>query len=156
MTKVLLALDPTPHSRKALEYAAGVLPHLPGCRVLILTVVTGIPYGTAEAIEAEAGGEAEVHGDEDHRQELQEVETFLRGAAQVLFERGIPRERLETRTRPVNRGVAQDIFDEAAAEGCDTIVVGRRSLSKVKTLLLGSVSNSLMHISGGRAVWVVE
>lgn len=151
---ILLALDCSTHSRRAAEYVARVAPHLPGSRVTLLVVSTGIPYTAPGADESKA--EPELHGDEDHKQERKEVEGFLAEMEQLLMAAGLPAARIQKRIKTLGRGVVQDILDEAAAAGCDTLVVGRRGISKVRALLLGSVSSELVQQASGRTVWVVE
>ncbi|WP_305042179.1 universal stress protein [Geoalkalibacter sp.] len=153
MPNILLALDCSPHSRRAAEYVAQLAPHLPDCRLSLLVVCTGIPYSAQAAAEETA---PEVHGDEDHQQERQEIDAFLGEIEDLLIRAGFPAARLERRVKPLGRGVVQDILDEAAAAQCDTLVVGRRGVSKMRALLLGSVSAELVRQAGGRTVWVVE
>jgi nucleotide-binding universal stress UspA family protein len=156
--KLLLALDCSSHSRKAAEYVAEAVFHHSHCQVIVLAITTGIPYSSSQVIDVKAGSPppGEIHGDEDHRQELEEVESFLQEVARMMLDKGLPEERLQVRIKPQNRGIAQDILDEAEAEGCDTIAVGRRGLSKVRALFLGSVSAAVVQQASGRTVWVVE
>ncbi len=155
MLKILLALDLSPHSRRAAEYVSRVAPQLQGCSVTALVVSSGIPYSAGqEGIDSKE--EPEVHGYEDHRKEVQEVETFLEEIRDLLLKGGLSPEALNLRIKPLGRGVALDILDEAQIAGCDTIVVGRRGLSTVQSLLMGSVSSTIVKNADGRAVWVVE
>ncbi len=154
MEKALIALDGSIHSQRALEYAAGIIPHLPRCRVVLLALTGNVPEGSL-ALDPDAPA-PEVHGDQDHQQELERLRTALKGAATLLEERGFPAERLRTVLLPQRTTTAEDILTHAAGEGCDTIVVGRRGLSHFKELLTGSVSSGLVHQASGIAVWVVE
>lgn len=154
MPDILLALDCSPHSRRAVEYVARIAPHLPECRVTLLVVSTGIPY-SAQA-EGKDKTEPELHGDEDHRQERKEVDAFLDNMEKILVDSGIAPEFLQKRVKPLARGVAHDILDEAVATDSDTLVVGRRGVSKVRALFIGSISSELIKLAEGRTVWVVE
>ncbi|SDL77343.1 Nucleotide-binding universal stress protein, UspA family [Geoalkalibacter ferrihydriticus] len=158
MLKILLALDLSPHSQRAAEYVARVAPHLKGCRVTALVVSSGIPYGAQQSqpVVADESTEPELHGDEDHLQEMKEVQSLLEEIKALLLKSGLDEDNLELRIKPLGRGVALDILDEARALDCDTIVVGRRGLSKVKSLLLGSISSTILQNAEGLTVWVVE
>lgn len=157
MKKVMLAADCSDHSKQAAEYLGRVAPHVPDCQVVLFSVTTGIPYGDAPtespSIESSPG---EVHGDEDHHQEVKQIETFLAGIRTRLEEYGLDRGRVKMIVKPLRQGIAHDILTEALANGCDTIVVGRRGFSKVKEVIMGSVSNDLIHKASGLTVWVVE
>ncbi|MDO3378316.1 universal stress protein [Geoalkalibacter halelectricus] len=157
MLKILLALDLSPHSLRAAEYVARVAPHLDGCQVTALVVSSGIPYSAQQVPPPQAEEtEPELHGDEDHLQEMREVRSLLDEVRSLLLKSGLPEERLQTRIKPLGRGIALDILDEARNHDCDTIVVGRRGLSKVKSLLLGSISSTIVQNAEGLTVWVVE
>jgi nucleotide-binding universal stress UspA family protein len=51
---------------------------------------------------------------------------------------------LQARTREV----PAEIMAEAEKVGADLIVIGRRGMSEVSEMLLGSVSNKLIHLLG--------
>ncbi len=155
MLKILLALDLSPHSRRAAEYLARVAPHLPGCSVTALVVSSGIPYTPAGKSDDPAK-EPEVHGYEDHHKEVRELEAFLEEIRDLLLKGGLSPDAVHLRIKPLGRGVALDILDDAQVEGCDTIVLGRRGLSTVQSLLMGSVSSTVVKNAEGKTVWVVE
>jgi nucleotide-binding universal stress UspA family protein len=50
---------------------------------------------------------------------------------------------------------ARAIIQEAKQNGHATIVVGRRGLSKVQEIIMGSVSNKVIQLAEEQAVWVV-
>ena len=51
--------------------------------------------------------------------------------------------------------LAEIILARAAELGCSTVVLGRRHPGRVKQLLLGSVSTSVIKLVRGPAVWVI-
>jgi len=83
---------------------------------------------------------------------------------QAVFERRIRSlERLgqdvsRIRTR-IATGVdsrAGAVVDEAEREGCGTIVLGRRGLSRVQEFRIGRVCSKVLQMARCRAVWVVQ
>jgi nucleotide-binding universal stress UspA family protein len=156
MKKLLVALDCSPLSMRAASYAAEIVPHLPDAQVILFTVLTGVPSSEKKPDDTVKLETRQSQGDEDHLQEQNEVEKVLTQAAQMFAEQQLPAERLTVLAKPLRRGIAQDIADEARAFGCDTVVVGRRGLSKMKQMVLGSVSRDLIQKSEGLAVWVID
>lgn len=154
--KLLLALDCSSPSKQAAIYVAGIVPLLPDCSVTLFSVLTGVPYSEEVLKELMAPENVELHGDEDHEKEVRQVRQFLKEASQLLTGQRFSEERLIIVSKPLKRGIAQDILDEARARGCDTIVVGRRNISKLKQVMLGSVSKDLVQKAEGLTVWVVE
>ena len=156
MKKILVALDCSPASRRAAAYTAEIVPSLPDCSVTLFAVLTGVPYGEEVLTELLGPEEIELHGDDDHRQELAVVQRVLSDAARLFQDRRFPIERLKLVTKPLRRGIAQDILDEAQSRGCDTIVVGRRGLSMMKQVVLGSVSRDVIQKAEDLAIWVID
>jgi len=152
--KILIALDNSPDSWRAVEYSAGILPCLPDSEVHLLSLTPAIPPGSRQF--DQSSPPPEVHGDEDYQQELQKLRGALQAAADLLVRNGMPAVRILQSIQPVHISLGQDIVDVAEKRGCDTIVVGRRGLSLVRKLLLGSVSSEVVQKAAGLTVWVVE
>ncbi len=152
--KALIALDNSPDSQRAVEYAAGIFPQLPDSEVYLLSLTARIPAGSQEL--DVTSPPPEVHGDEDHQQEIQQLRGAQGAAADLLIGNGMAAERIRQSIQPVRISLGQDIVDEARESGYDTIVVGRRGLSLAKKLLLGSVSSEVVQKATGLTVWVVE
>ena len=76
-------------------------------------------------------------------------------AREILVTAGFNEKNVKTKTQTTGKGVAGDILKEAA-EGYDTIVMGRRGLSGIKEFLLGSVSQKVIHGSKNISLVLVE
>lgn len=154
MKKALIALDCSEASRKAAAYAAGILPLIPDCQVLLFSVAADIPY-TGEEL-AQAPAEPEVHGGDDFHKSHACLQDIHRETERLMREGDICASRLQSRIAPNEKGVAQDILRTARAEGCDTIVLGRHYHSRIKELLVGSVCVQILHQANDLTIWVVE
>ncbi len=154
MKKALIAVDGSPNSRHAVEYAASILSRLAGCEAHLLALAPTLAEESDELDPAAA--EPELHGDEDHRGEIDRLRAALDDAVDLLGKAGVSAERIQSQIRAMHISKAQDIVDEAKAQGCDTIILGRRGLSRFRALLLGSVSAEVLHKASGLTVWVVE
>lgn len=156
MKKVLLALDCSVHSQKAATYIGEFVPFIPGGEVVLLTVLTGIPYGEGEVGALEGlPVPPEVHGDEDHTQERAQAKALHEAVRNTLIEKGLSSANVRSVVKPAHRGIARDILDEASAVGCDLVVVGRRGLGRMQDLLQGSVSREVVQKADGHSVLVV-
>lgn len=152
--KLLLAIDSSPQSRRAATYAGRLAPHVPGCEVVLFSVLSGIPSDAPPGA-VPPSEKPELHGDVDEAREFGEVQALLQEVTSLLHAEGLPANRLQTVAKPLRRGIALDILDEAAAHGCDTIVVGRRSQSRTRELLQGSISRELLQKSADLALWII-
>ena len=77
-------------------------------------------------------------------------------ARRRLLAVGFPENRIEFKLKAVSVDPALDIQTEAESRKIRTIALGRRGLSQVKTLLLGSVSNKVAQYAQHHSVLIVD
>jgi nucleotide-binding universal stress UspA family protein len=82
------------------------------------------------------------------------IQGFMNYASQILLEAGIPEESVTAKIHESKTGVARDIIKESM-NGYSGVVVGRKGLSKLKDLLLGSVAHKLVEKLRHVPIWVV-
>ncbi len=82
------------------------------------------------------------------------VRGFMNYASQILFEAGIPEESVTEKIHESKAGVARDIIKESM-NGYNGVIVGRKGLSKLKDLLLGSVAHKLVEKLRHIPIWLV-
>lgn len=132
-SRILVALDGSDYSLKALDFAVDLAKKYQSQLVLVHVVMrqiyainppeAGILAGTAIVRELEAEGKA-----------------ILAKGEQTVKAQGIP---VEIRLR---QGVpAEELLRAAAEEKADLMVLGSRGLSQVRAFLLGSVSDKVSH-----------
>jgi nucleotide-binding universal stress UspA family protein len=73
-----------------------------------------------------------------------------------MVKMGIDENRIEVFTYPRKLGVAKDIINFAQERQYDAIVIGRRGLSKIQEMIMGSVTAELLEHSRTIPVWVVD
>jgi len=132
-SRILVALDGSDYSLKALDFAVDLAKKYQSQLVLVHVVMrqiyainppeAGILAGTAIVRELEAEGKA-----------------ILAKGEQTVKAQGVP---VEIRLR---QGVpAEELLRAAAEEKADLMVLGSRGLSQVRAFLLGSVSDKVSH-----------
>lgn len=90
---------------------------------------------------------------EDKKREL--VNTAMQAAAKVLTEAGFHEENISLKLESKKSGVARDIVNEARS-GYDAIVIGRRGLSGIKDLILGSTSHKVFELAKDISILVIN
>lgn len=146
MKKILLAVNASPQSRRAAEYAAEILPGLTGVEVLVLSL-------TSEA--SQTSDSPELHGDVDVRDEIRASQGAVDEAAALLIQAGLPEAQIECRVIPVTSAVAEDIVELALAGGYDTVVLGRGEHTRLEEMFMGSVSSEVVHRAHQLTLWVI-
>jgi nucleotide-binding universal stress UspA family protein len=132
-SKILVGLDGSEYSLKALDFAADLAKKYQSQLVLVHVVMrqiyainppeAGVLAGTAIVRELEEDGKA-----------------ILAKGEETVKAKGIP---VETRLK---QGVpAEELLRAAVDEKADLIVLGSRGLSQVRAFFLGSVSDKVSH-----------
>jgi nucleotide-binding universal stress UspA family protein len=142
MEKILIAVDGSEHSKKALNYAIELTEKCDGKITIINVYSTVVPQtqpidglstpamsGTSAALAAKMAEDAKLRGE----QILVEAERFAK-------ELGVQVEKVLREGEAVNEIVA-----EAKAGNFNLVVVGHRGMSKLRELLLGGVSEGVSH-----------
>ncbi len=145
--KILVAVDNTPTSEKALRYAGAIVGHLPEVSLYLLHVYPEPPPDYYRS-----GRTLEEYKKENERQ----AQEIFNKAVSVLNSCGIEKQAITSECRmAIQKTISQTILDILARGGYGTVVVGKRGVSKAEEFLFGSISNALVHHSKDTAIWVV-
>lgn len=157
--KILVALDGSKQSWRALRYAARAFA---GASKLALEAVHVVPEPPStlwdfghiltreESVPARRLQAAWEAGGAKRR------EAMRRKALRLMAQAGLPPAAGRFHLKRHDGGAAQGLLAEARARHCDTIVLGRRGLGAAGSLLLGSVTDRVLHSAKGVTVVVVE
>ena len=135
--KILLAIDGSSYSNAAIAEVA----HRPWPPQSEVKVITAAEIPIMPGMEPWAVTPAY----------FEEIERAVRESAQAVIEAALPRlKTTECKTLQISSDIIQGsprqvIVEEAEAWGADLIVMGSRGLGAWNRLLLGSVSNSVVH-----------
>jgi nucleotide-binding universal stress UspA family protein len=157
--KILIAIDASENSLKAVKYAAGILGS--ESEVTLYHVFFKLPHRDIQESDLLPHHHISFSGTTtDFKKWVAEqraaAEEALDNAKNILIEGGLNPENVKTKIEERKQGVATDILNELKDGGYDTVIVGRRGLSGVKRFFSGSVTAKIMHHAENCAVWVVE
>ena len=136
---ILVAIDASPESNKAIEMAADLAAKY-GASLRLLHVVRNMQ------LPAELRNMAEV---EKLMGSRSEVMSFV--AKKILADADARAKSFgatDVHTESIEGEPATTIIDRANAHGADLIVMGTRGLGAVKSMMLGSVSRKVSNLSG--------
>jgi nucleotide-binding universal stress UspA family protein len=161
--KVLLAVDPSPASRKAIEAVAAVFGprENTGLLLTLLHVVESIPEFLSDRV---SSGDAFKKVAEEWTHANHAAGDRLLSEARAVLERaGIPAGAIQPKvvsreSRPEARRVvaALAIIDEMREGGHNLVVVGRRGNSAENESLVGSVAEKVARAANGVSIWIVD
>ncbi|MDY6852235.1 MAG: universal stress protein, partial [Thermodesulfobacteriota bacterium] len=158
--KVLVAVDGSPASLRAVDHIAFMLGQNPEAEVTFLHVLPKfqnycpIDSNKNEDDWAQMNDDLELLEEEFRRDEQICLSDFFLRATKILGQAGFSQDRIKFEERVISLGVARTIIKTAKDLGCGTIVVGRRGMGK--SSFLGGVSDRVIRRVNGLAVWLVN
>lgn len=155
--RIMVAVDGSENSWRAVEYVAQVVGGVPDVWVCIL-FVERLPirdvFVTEEAWQAAC------------RIQKERLDAFLGKCQRHMEQAGVATEVAivpacqgsddEVPTCSLGTSIARDILAFQETRGFGTLVVGRRGISRAEEFLFGSVTTKVIHLARECAVWVVH
>jgi nucleotide-binding universal stress UspA family protein len=154
--KVLLCVDKSETATAAADHLASML-HDSGTEVVLFhaVLVNGRPSDFATRSFVLSDGKNWVAQSEGRlAEELGALTPVFDDIRMRLVRGGMNPANIQCKMSNGDRNLAAAIVSEAEREGCDTIVVGRRNLSKFKSFFANRLSNRLVQIADRSAVWI--
>ena len=152
--KIMIAVDSSLHARNAMKYAIQMAEAIKKVDFALYHIQPMISqYLVEEALKIPKA-----------KAELEKIKIKNKKASQQLLEdckskmvsKGIETRCIEMNTQPRDKGIAEDILKAAEAGSYDAIIVGRRGISGLLELFMGSVTSNLLTGSQLIPIWVVD
>lgn len=145
---ILVAVDETESSKRAVLYVADILGGFPGFRVTLMSVIPEPEEDFFENAEERTAWT---------KKKLEDANHLLENYRQILIQSGFPKNKVLFRACVGDAAeLAEAILETRCDLTCCTVVVGRHHKSKTEEFLFGSTSSKLIHEAKNCAVWVVE
>jgi len=157
--RILVAMDRSDCALRTLDYVTGYL-GLAQRELLLFHAVRGAEPPAPRADDSTASGRLrrwlELLRSETASCEQEIMQAVFDRRIRSLERFGADVSRIRTRIVTGAPSRAGAVMAEAEKEGCGTIVLGRRGLSRVKEFRIGRVCTKVLQMARGRAVWVVQ
>ncbi|MBT8338685.1 MAG: universal stress protein [Desulfatitalea sp.] len=152
--KILIATDGSIHSQNAIGYAADAFQAAEDVQFCLLNIQPLISQYLLEA--SRTNGEAYDTLQKAISHNAAKSEKMLSRDRMILVRQGIDERRVQTVSRPRMFGQAKDILLYAHRHWFDTLVVGRRGLTRVQKVFMGSTSAKLMEHAAVLPICIVD
>ncbi len=151
---IILAVDGSTNSVKALEHLLDILQERPDVELTIFHVQPSLK-DSCEIDFTSAPNQEELEAVEKIilQANQQCVDNFLQLAQRRMSEKEISEDKLHIKTQPVMVNIGKAIIDEFRQGDYGTLVVGKRGIDK--KFFMGSVSNYLVTHLTNAALWIV-
>jgi nucleotide-binding universal stress UspA family protein len=145
--KILLAVDSSENSRRAVEYVGSIVGQTK-TELALFHVIRRFSFLDDHTLR-----DYEIEGFwEEVKKDIPHMFRFYKSN---LERAGVDGARISTRANVDSASRAMDILQEADEGRYGTIVMGRRGLSKVRQFLLGRVTNKVLQRAEKFTVWLV-
>jgi len=153
--KIVLAVDASPASMKAIEFVASLLGGL-GYEVCVFHAIPGLGAINFDLSEINKREPAEVDMSDACLEAFKlKVARLFRDVKDRLMASGFESEKISEKILSGVHSRSEAIVKEAEDGGYGTIVVGRRGLSKVEAFFMGRVGHEVVYGGKNFTVWVV-
>jgi nucleotide-binding universal stress UspA family protein len=158
---VLIAVDGSRNSRRAVEYAGRLFAPNPEARLVLFQILSAISRMNLDkkeikTIDARKAERPDLAGLYWRAEDEEEMNNFFAEAKDLLVKAGVKPEQIRSKFGVKKAEIADGILEEAELGNYDTLILGRRGVSRVREVFSGSVSTKVVREARGCAVCVVE
>ncbi len=153
MRRILLTTDGSENALKGAHYLANLYQGAPDLEINILNISPKVPPLFADEIYDPAVKKQFAAWKKKKEEEGQK---HIEAATHILVRGGFKQHQIQGQYLQQRVGVARDIIREADGEKYGAIVTGKKGMSWVEEMFLGSITNKLLEISEDHPLWVVE
>ena len=154
LRKILIAVDGSLHSKSALAYVASVFSASTDVQFTIINIQPIISQYLIDEARLDSRADTELR--QVMERQRADSEKILETARDQFVRLGIDTNMIHTISQVRHQGQAKDIIDYAHMHLYDAIVVGRRGLSRIQKVFMGSTSAKIMEHAAAIPVWVID
>jgi nucleotide-binding universal stress UspA family protein len=161
-SRILVAVDNSEHSARALRYVGTLLHDVPNVQVTLFHVLKPMPrelleHGGSENPKDEVRLAAEFQQDQESWVRAESVTEYpiLVQALELFGKTGFPLNRVSLKFSHED-DIAQTILNEARTGAYGTIVISRHGSNGMKRFFGGGITDQLLRDAAGYTLWVVE
>jgi nucleotide-binding universal stress UspA family protein len=162
LSRILIAVDDSEHSARALRYVGTLLRDARNVQVTLFHVLKPMPrelleHGGSENPADEVRLATEMQQDQEDWVRTERVMEYpiLVQALELFGKTGFPLDRVTLKFSHEDN-IAQTILDEARTGAYGTIVISRQGSNGMKRFFGGSITDQLLRDAAGYTLWVVE
>jgi nucleotide-binding universal stress UspA family protein len=159
MKNVLLAVDDSPGSKRAVEFVGEMFAGLKDLRVTLFHVLSGVPpelWDDGHILSTEEKAARRELTDRWKAGQKQQLTALFQEAAESLNRKGLSLQQVQTKSLAESGDPAECILTEARNGSYQTLVVGRCGHSPAAHMILGSIAGKIVNYGAGIAICVVE
>ncbi|MBW2522019.1 MAG: universal stress protein [Deltaproteobacteria bacterium] len=152
--KLLIAMDASVYSSNTLHYLERLFGGQEDIRIHLLTV---IPCSPSEAASQWLNEQELMNSlSREKQKQCTSAKKFLHRAVERLGRNGIAPEQVSTELKISTTSPAAEVLNCARKGMFDALVIGRRGVSKLEELIMGSVSSTMVQKCHDVPIWIID
>ena len=152
--KILVAVDGSTYSNNTIHYLGTLFGQHPEVEIHLLSIIScsSLPPGKEWMDELELMNCLPP----DALKRLRSAKTYMKTATTKLERFGISREKITSEVKLAKFSVSNDIITEARTGLFDALVIGRRGITKLEELVMGSISEEILKKCHDLPIWIID
>jgi nucleotide-binding universal stress UspA family protein len=152
--EIMIAVDDSRHSKIAVDYAVNIYQAIRDVNFSVMHVQPIISQYLLD--EAKSKPQAYAELEKVNRKNAELSQQLLDKYRMQMVNAGIDENSVQLVSQPRMLGVAKDILQASAAGRFDALILGRRGLSGLQDMFIGSVSANIVNNTADTPVWLVD
>jgi len=151
--KIMMAVDDSLHSKNAVRYVTRLSARMENVNYVIFTAQPMVSQFLVDEAKKSANSQRELRAVMERNATTSQK--LLDNYRLLMVKDGVDESRIQTVTQPRKLDIGKDIIEYAQTGRFDALVIGRRGLSSLQELFMGSVSANITQHSNIIPVWVI-
>jgi len=152
--EIMIAVDDSRHSKIAVDYAINIYQAVKDVKFALMHVQPTISQYLLDEARTDSLAYAEL--EKVNRKNAEIAQELLDKYKAQMVTAGIADDSVQLKSQPRVFGVAKDILQAGTAGHYDALIMGRRGLSGLQDMFIGSVSANIVNNSTDAPVWLVD
>jgi nucleotide-binding universal stress UspA family protein len=152
--EIMIAVDDSRNSKIAVQYAVNIQRALTDVKFTVMHVQPTISQYLLD--EAKSKPQAYAELEKVNRKNAEAAQRLLDQYKAQMVTAGVAEDRVQLKSQPRMLGVAKDILQAGTDGRFDALILGRRGLSGLQDMFIGSVSANIVNNSKDTPVWLID
>ena len=152
--EILISVDDSRHSKIAVDYAVNIYQAVKEVKFILMHVQPTISQYLLDDAKSKPQAYAEL--EKVNRKNAEVARQLLDKYKNQMASAGVAEDHVQLKSQPRMLGVAKDILQASTTNRFDAVILGRRGLSGLQDMFIGSVSANIVNNTEDTPVWLVE
>ena len=152
--KILIAVDNSLQSKNAVRYVTRLSARLENLNVVLFNAQPMVSQFLVDEAKKKVDSQRELKAVMERN--AMTSQKLLDKYRLMMGQEGVDESRIQTVTQPRKLDIAKDIIEFAQDGRFDALVIGRRGISGLQELFMGSVSSNITQNSNVIPVWIID